>query len=68
MLNISESLWSPSLSRLQIIIIIIIIFLEKILFTAKLTIKIVFTIISLEKKKTYPFETLFKIPVDLKST
>ena len=56
------------MSRLQIIIIIIIIFLEKILFTTKLTIKIVFTIISLEKKKTYPFETLFKIPVDLKST
>ena len=45
-----------------------IIFLEKVLFTTKLTIKIVFTIISLEKKKTYPFETLFKIPVDLKST
>ena len=33
-----------------------------------LTIKILFTINSLEKKKNYPFKTLFTIPVDLKST
>ena len=33
-----------------------------------LTIKILFTIKSLEKKKHYSFKTLFAIPVDLKST
>ena len=43
-----------------IIIIIIIIIMP--------TIKILFTINSLEKKKNYSFKTLFTIPVDLKST
>ena len=33
-----------------------------------LTIKILFTINSLGKKKNYTFKTLFTIPVDLKST
>ena len=41
---------------------------EKILLTTMLTIKILFTINSLEKKKNYSFKTLFTIPVDLKST
>ena len=41
---------------------------EKILLTTMLTIKILFTINSLEKKKKYSFKTLFTIPVDLKST
>ena len=52
-----------------IIIIIIISFLieEKILLTTMLTIKILFTINSLEKKKN-SFKTLFTIPVDSKST
>ena len=40
---------------------------EKILLTTMLTIKILFTINSLEKKKNYSFKTLFTIPVDLKS-
>ena len=40
---------------------------EKILLTTMLTIKILFTINSLEKKN-YSFKTLFTIPVDLKST
>ena len=55
-----------------IIIIIIYIFLnnEKFFLTTRLTIKILFTINSLEKKKreNYSFKTLFTIPVDLKST
>ena len=51
---------------LQFVIIIII--SEKILLTTMLTIKILFTINSLEKKKkNYSFKTLFTIPVDLKS-
>ena len=33
-----------------------------------LSIKILFTINSLEKKNNYSFKTLFPIPVDLKST
>ena len=33
-----------------------------------LTIKILFTINSLEKKKNYPLKTLCTTPVDLKST
>ena len=41
---------------------------EKILLNTMLTIKILFTINSLEKKKNYSFKTLFTIPVDLKST
>ena len=41
---------------------------EKIVLTTMLTIKILFTINSLEKKKNYSFKTLFTIPVDLKST
>ena len=41
---------------------------EKILLTTMLTIKILFTINSPEKKKNYSFKTLFTIPVDLKST
>ena len=41
---------------------------EKIVLTTILTIKILFTINSLEKKKNYSFKTLFTIPVDLKST
>ena len=41
---------------------------EKIVLTTMLTIKIQFTINSLEKKKNYSFKTLFTIPVDLKST
>ena len=57
---------------IMIIIIIIIIIIinecEKILLTTMLTIKILFTINSLEKKKNYSFKTLFTIPVDLKST
>ena len=36
--------------------------------TTMLTIKILFTINSLEKRKNYSFKTLFTIPVDLKST
>ena len=40
---------------------------EKILLTTMLTIKILFTINSLEKRKNYSFKTLFTIPVDLKS-
>ena len=51
-----------------IIITVIIIINEKILLTTMLTIKILFTINSLEKKKNYSFKTLFTIPVDLKST
>ena len=47
-----------------IIIIIICFFFEKILLTTKLTVKILFTINSLEKKKIYSFKTLFTIPVD----
>ena len=47
------------------IIIIIIIFFSM---TTMLTIKILFTINSLEKRKNYLFKTLFTIPVDLKST
>jgi len=43
-------------------------FVEKILLTTMLSIKILFTINSLEKKKNYSFKTLFTIPVDLKST
>ena len=39
-----------------------------ILLTTMLTIKILFTINSLEKRKNYSFKTLFTIPVDLKST
>ena len=43
--------------------------MKKILLTTMLTIKILFTINSLEKKrKNYSFKTLFTIPVDLKST
>ena len=51
---------------MMIIIIIIILLLLLIM----LTIKILFTINSLEKKKgkNYSFKTLFTIPVDLKST
>ena len=41
---------------------------EKISLTTMLTIKILFTINSLEKRKNYSFKTLFTIPVDLKST
>ena len=41
---------------------------EKILLTTMLTIKILFTINSLEKRKNYSFKILFTIPVDLKST
>ena len=42
---------------------------ENILLTTMLTIKILVTINSLEKKeKNYSFKTLFTIPVDLKST
>ena len=42
---------------------------KKFLLTTMLTIKILFTINSLEKKKkNYSFKTLFTIPVDLKST
>ena len=42
---------------------------EKILLTTMLTIKMLFTIHSLEKKKKhYSFNTLFTIPLDLKST
>ena len=52
----------------MIIIIIIINECEKILLTTMLTIKILFSINSLEKKKNYSFKTLFTIPVDLKST
>ena len=33
-----------------------------------LTIKILFAISRLKKRKNYSFETLFTIPVDLKST
>ena len=47
-------------------IMIMIFFYEKILLTTMLTIKILFTINSLEKKKNYSFKTLFTIPVDLK--
>ena len=43
-------------------------FFENILLTTMLTIKILFTINSLEKRKNYSFKTLFTIPVDLKST
>ena len=39
---------------------------EKILLTTMLTIKILFTINSLEKRKNYSFKTLLTIPVDLK--
>ena len=42
---------------------------EKISLTTMLTIKILFTINSLEKKnKNYSFKTLYTIPVDIKST
>ena len=51
-----------------IIIIIILIIMKKILLTTMLTIKILFTINSLERRKNYSFKTLFTIPVDLKST
>ena len=41
---------------------------EKISLTTMLTIKILFTINSLEKKnKNYSFKTLYTIPVDIKS-
>ena len=42
--------------------------MKKILLTTMLSIKILFTINSLEKKNNYSFKTLFPIPVDLKST
>ena len=51
-----------------IIITVIIIINEEILLTTMLTIKILFTINSLVKKKNYSFKTLFPIPVDFKST
>ena len=52
-----------------ITVIIILILEEKILLTTMLTIKILFTINSLEKKKkNYSFKTLFTIPDELKST
>ena len=52
----------------KIIITVIIIINEEILLTTMLTIKILFTINSLVKKKNYSFKTLFPIPVDFKST
>ena len=52
----------------KIIIITVIIINEEILLTTMLTIKILFTINSLVKKKNYSFKTLFPIPVDFKST
>ena len=51
-----------------IIITVIIIINEKILLITMLTIKILFTINSLVKKKNYSFKTLFTISVDFKST
>ena len=53
----------------KLLLKVIIFINEKILLTTMLTIKILFTINSLEKKKkNYSFKTLFTIPVDLKST
>ena len=51
-----------------IIIIIIMIIIIIIIIIIMLSIKNLFTINSLEKKKNYSFKTLFTIPVDLKST
>jgi len=42
--------------------------MKKILLTTMLSIKILFTVNSLEKKKNDSFKTLFTIPVDLTST
>ena len=51
-----------------IIIIIILIIMKKILLTTMLTIKILFTINSLEKKEIAIHSKHFTIPVDLKSS